>query len=80
LNYIFLVASARGLQMSDVNQIKITLFRANGSWNVRSTDPEIKRLFGTDTIPAPYTDKAAPEVVRTTIERLNPQAIVEVVL
>lgn len=62
------------------NQIKITLFRANGSWNVRSTDPEIKRLFGTDTIPAPYTDKANPEMVRTTIERLNPQAIVEVVL
>ncbi len=61
-------------------QIKITLFRANGVWNARSTDPEVRRLFGTDTVPAPWTDKAPAEKVRTVIERLNPQATVEVVL
>ena len=57
---------------------RITLYRANGSWTARHTDPVVRRLFGTDTLPTPYTERALPSFVRQAIERLNPACIVEV--
>lgn len=50
----------------------ITLFRANGSWVARFSDPEVATLFGTDTIPTPYRDHAPAEIVLADIQMRNP--------
>lgn len=50
----------------------ITLFKANGSWVSRDTDPKVKKLFGTDTIPTSFTDRANAQFVLQRITELNP--------
>ena len=48
----------------------ITLFRANGSWVAQSDS--YKALFGCDTLPTAFTDKASPDMVHARISVLNP--------
>jgi hypothetical protein len=48
-------------------------------WSVRFVGPhteEVQDLFGTDTIPTPFTHLARPEIVKAEIERLNPGCVV----
>lgn len=55
----------------------ITLFKSEGFWMAQhsgSGREEITSLFGTDTLPTPFTDAASAESVRDVIERLNPEA------
>ena len=41
-------------------------------------DSEIKELFGTDTLPLPFTSESAASEVKGEVERLNPGCMVEV--
>ena len=55
---------------------KITLYRNNDGWMAIHSDPEVKQLFGTDTIPTAYTKKATKSMVLKKIQELNPGHIV----
>lgn len=53
----------------------ITLHILGGVWHATSSGPEaaaVTRLFGTATLPTPYTAAIDPRVVLGTIQRLNP--------
>lgn len=53
----------------------ITLFKADGVWMAHYSGPgreDITNLFGTDTLPTAFTEKAHPYKVFAEIERLNP--------
>lgn len=54
----------------------ITLFKENGSWMALNTDPKVKALFGTDTLPTAFTDNAKSWDVYNEISRLNPNSYV----
>ncbi len=51
---------------------KITLSKSGGLWVARHTSPEVRALFGTDTLPTPFGRETASQVVRARIEALNP--------
>ena len=51
---------------------QITLYRGTESWMATSTDPKVKRLFGTDTLPVAFTAQADQSTVLREIQRLNP--------
>lgn len=53
---------------------KLTLFKANGSWLIKTTDKEVMDLFGTDTIPTAFTSNAPVNMVKEAISRLNPNS------
>lgn len=53
----------------------IILSLINGSWHSKNTDPQVKALFGTDTIPTAFTASASPEYVLARIKALNPNSI-----
>ena len=48
-------------------------------WLVRSTDPEVVALFGTDTLPMPYLHTAPAETVRAALAARNPDARVLII-
>lgn len=50
----------------------IQLYRSGDSWMSRNSDPEVKRLFGTDTIPTAYRAACPAETVLRSIQALNP--------
>ena len=51
----------------------IKLINSRTGWLARfENDQEIIRLFGTDTIPTPYTENASPIMVKTEIMARNP--------
>ena len=50
----------------------LTLYKANGSWMVRTEEKRIFELFGTYDLPTAFTDAADPEMVRAEIQQLNP--------
>ena len=51
----------------------IKLINSKQGWLARfENDTEIMALFGTDTIPTPYTEKAMPSMVKAEIEKRNP--------
>ena len=56
----------------------ITLYLRNNEWLSRHSDPEVRRLFGTDTIPTPYTGKSTAATILERIRALNPDRLVEV--
>jgi len=58
---------------------QVTLFLMRSGWMMRDTDPEVKRLFGTDTLPTAFTPRADPAVVLSAIQKLNPDAEVRMV-
>lgn len=45
---------------------------AQGCWVVRDTDPVVQELFGTDTLPTPFTVKCPVAVVLAELRERNP--------
>ena len=55
----------------------IKLINSKQGWLARfENDQEIIALFGTDTIPTPYTENASPMMVKSEIEKRNPNHVV----
>lgn len=50
----------------------IELFVEDGGWMSRDSDPEVKRLFGTDTLPTPFSIATPASHVLSVIQELNP--------
>ena len=51
----------------------IKLINSKSGWLARfENDAEIMALFGTDTIPTPFTEQASPMMVKREIEVRNP--------
>jgi hypothetical protein len=64
--------------MEDIMQ-QIQLFRTNSGWHARFlNDPDMPRLFGTNTIPTAFTKYADESDVVRAIQSLNPGAVIEV--
>jgi len=59
-------------------QHTITLYRTAQCWMSRSTDPEVRELFGTDTLPTAFGAQVDAATVLTGIRRLNPDCDVTV--
>lgn len=52
----------------------IKLINSNQGWLARFIDDEkVLRLFGTDTIPTPFTEEASPMLVLNEIKKRNPE-------
>lgn len=52
---------------------QIKLINSSKGWLARFVDDvEIQRMFGTDTIPTSFTEKASPMDVLQTVKHLNP--------
>jgi len=58
-------------------QHTITLFLGDRVYLARHSDPSVKRLLGTDTLPTAFTCEADPHTVLTEIQRLNPGRLVD---
>ena len=56
----------------------ISLFVVGNSWMTRHSASNIVDLFGTDTIPTPYTAQVAGHIVLKDITRLNPDRQVNI--
>ena len=52
---------------------KIYLYRSNGTWMAEHTDPLIRELFDTDTLPTAYTDEIGVERVVELVAAKFPQ-------
>ena len=50
----------------------------DGWWQVRCTDPEVRRLFGTDVLPVNYKGHVPAARVLAEIARINPDREVTV--
>ncbi len=59
------------MKIIDVNLI-------DGVWCATHNDPEVARLFGTDTIPTAFLGGMPAGVLQAELERLNPHALVRV--
>jgi len=57
-------------------KIQMELFKSSGVWLVKTDDPKVMELFGTDTLPAPFSDSTPWETVLSTIRKLNPNNVV----
>ena len=51
----------------------ITLTKGPDCWLAKFSDPQIKELFGTDTIPTAFLPSAHPDNVFNEIWKLNPE-------
>ena len=60
----------------------ITVFKGEGrkGYMAKHSDPEIKELFGTDTLPTAFTAGAKMDDVVAEIQRLNPNCKVRGVI
>ena len=54
----------------------IELILIGNHWLAKHSDPEVLRLFETDTIPTPFTAYADRDEVLQTIQTLNPGSFV----
>jgi len=52
----------------------LTVYRGRDVWLVRSTNPAVRRLFHTDTLPTPWPPTSSPAFVRARLAELNPDA------
>jgi hypothetical protein len=52
----------------------IQIFLLNGAYLMKTNNPEIFELFGTDTLPTPFTTETPLAVVLEKIKALNPDA------
>lgn len=59
-------------------KIKIELFKDGPGWMSRDNDPETFNLFGTNTLPLPFLDTPANEVLAV-IKQLNPDKEVVII-
>lgn len=57
-------------------QLELRLYVDGDGWMLKSNDPQVRELFGTDTLPTPFLASVPASLVLDTIERLNPGAIV----
>jgi hypothetical protein len=58
-------------------RMSIALVKKPGmGWMARFSDPVVRELFGTDTLPTGYTDRANAETVLAGIASKNPDCIV----
>ncbi len=57
-----------------------TIYRTSTGYIVRTDDPEVLRLFGTDTLPLPWRRHANPRIVYQDYTRRNPGRAVDLVL
>lgn len=57
---------------------KLMIYRQDDCWMVRSNDPQVLELFGTDELPTAFTARASADVVLREIRRLNPDATVTI--
>lgn len=57
----------------------IRVWKGDASWMCTFTDPEVRRLFGTDTLPSAFTTKAQAQVVIDAIARRNPDCEVRLI-
>jgi len=64
--------------MMTMNSKTITLKLVNGQWMARHSDPAVRVLFGTDTLPTAYTSSTSSETVRLEIQAKNPEFEVNV--
>ncbi len=56
---------------------RITVWSDGQNWQATfHDDAEVKRLFGTDTIPTPYTAKTEGGTVRAEVQERNPDCVV----
>ena len=51
---------------------KTTIFISGGIWNIRSTDPVMQELFGSDVLPTAYTDAMPSHAVIAKLRESNP--------
>lgn len=56
----------------------ITIVALGGTWHATHTDPRVRQLFGTFTLPTPFTTEVAVDHVLRTLRELNPGAQVRV--
>lgn len=54
----------------------LTIIRSAQCYLVKHSDPSIKDLFGTDTLPTPFFHSMPVEKVLAEITRLNPDCVV----
>ena len=57
---------------------RMHLFIEDGYWMMRTDSPETKALFGTDTLPMPFSEAIRPSQVYATVRELNPDAEITV--
>ena len=53
---------------------RMHLFSEGGWWQVKTDSPRTLELFGTDTLPTPFSASVRPSQVYATIRELNPDA------
>ena len=58
-----------------ITTLKVT--KHNHQWYATTNNPDTFDLFGTWTLPTPYTDKIPKEKVIAALQRLNKGSIVE---
>ena len=56
--------------------LTLTIIKGEREWLVRHSDPEVKRLFGTDTLPTPFLLSMPLAQVQVRITQLNPDCYV----
>ena len=57
---------------------KLTIFKGDDLWLVRHNDPEVSRLFGTDTLPTPFQVSYPRDEVLIEISKRNPDRVIEI--
>lgn len=55
---------------------EIHLYRQGGVWVARDNDPQVRALFGTDTLPTAFQDTVLGAEVSEAIKVLNPSAVI----
>lgn len=56
----------------------IRLFKTADGWMSTDSDPQVRELFGTDTLPTPFLASSPASAVYDTIRQLNPDAVIYV--
>jgi hypothetical protein len=56
----------------------VMVFKTDQGWIAKFTDPEVKRLFGSDTLPTGFTSGTDKATVHRAIKALNPDSYVHV--
>jgi hypothetical protein len=52
----------------------LKIIALDGTWHAKSDDPQIFALFGTDTLPLPFTTKVSISEVVEKLRKTNPTA------
>ena len=66
------------MESEEIDMPTIKLHRGADAWYATFSDPEVRKAFGTNTIPTAYTNRAPAAQVFRAISELNPNALVEI--